>query len=66
PFFGITGSLTLGWGATLLIVLMGLFFLVKAIRLYRNQEVADARKLMIASIIYLPVVQLIYVLDKFI
>tara|TARA_B100001245_G_C22894837_1_gene432025 strand:- start:12423 stop:13346 length:924 start_codon:yes stop_codon:yes gene_type:complete len=66
PALGLSGSLSLGWGATILILIMGLFFLFKAIRLYRSEEVADARKLMIASIIYLPVVQLIYVLDKFI
>ncbi|MEQ9261769.1 MAG: heme o synthase [Owenweeksia sp.] len=66
PFFGITGALSLGWGAMILVLLMGFFFLFKAVRLYRTQEVSDARKLMIASIIYLPVVQLIYVLDKFI
>ncbi len=66
PFFGITGALSLGWGAMVLVLLMGVFFLFKAVRLYRTQEVSDARKLMIASIIYLPVVQLIYVLDKFI
>ncbi len=66
PFFGITGSLQLDWVAAALVLVMGIFFLSKAIRLYQSQEVADARKLMIASIIYLPVVQLIYVLDKFI
>jgi len=42
----------------------GVFFLVPAWRLYRSLDVADARKLMFASFIYLPVVQLIYVLDK--
>jgi protoheme IX farnesyltransferase len=45
-------------------VAAGIMFLVPAWRLYRSLDVADARKLMFASFIYLPVVQLIYVLDK--
>jgi len=66
PFFGITGSLTLSWLAALIVLAMGVFFLAKAIKLYRTHEVKDARALMFASIIYLPVVQLVYVIDKMI
>lgn len=66
PYFPFTGSIGLSLLSTILVIVMGLFLLRKAIILYRNREVKDARKLMIASIIYLPVVQLIYVLDKFI
>ena len=45
-------------------VLAGLGFLVPAIRLWRSLEVKDARHLMFASFLYLPIVQLTYVLDK--
>ena len=45
-------------------VLTGLGFLVPAIRLWRSLEVKDARQLMFASFLYLPIVQLTYVLDK--
>ena len=45
-------------------VLAGLGFLVPAIRLWRSLEVKDARQLMFASFLYLPIVQLTYVLDK--
>lgn len=45
-------------------ILAGLWFLYLAARLYRNLEIKDARNLMFASFIYLPVVQLIYVIDK--
>lgn len=66
PFFGITGSLTLGWFAAIVVLVMGIFFLAKAIKLFRTRQVKDARALMFASIIYLPVVQLVYVIDKMI
>lgn len=66
PFFGITGSLTLSAMAAGLILIAGIFFLMKAIKLFRTREVKDARALMFASIIYLPLVQLIYVVDKLI
>ena len=45
-------------------VLTGLGFLVPAVRLWRSLDVKDARQLMFASFLYLPIVQLTYVLDK--
>ena len=44
-------------------VLTGLGFLIPAVRLWRSLEVKDARQLMFAFL-YLPIVQLTYVLDK--
>ena len=38
--------------------------LVPAFRLYRTLDKSDARKLMFASFIHLPVVQIAYVLDR--
>ncbi len=66
PYFAFTGAFGIGTISLILIILMGLFLLRKAWILFKTEEVKDARKLMLASIIYLPVVQLIYVLDKFI
>lgn len=65
PFFGITGQLSLSLIPFLLILILGILLLMQAIQLYRTHEVKDARKLMIFSVIYLPIVQMIYVLDKF-
>ncbi len=45
-------------------VLAGLVMLVPASALYRTLDRRDARKLMFASFIYLPVVQMAYVLDS--
>ncbi len=66
PFFGITGSLTLSTFAMILILGLGVWFLWRAVILYKTRELSDAKKLMYCSIIYLPVVQLIYVTDKYI
>lgn len=66
PAFGITGSLTLSVLGAAIIGILGLAFIYFAIGLARSFEVADARKLMLYSVIYLPVLQLIYVVDKFI
>jgi protoheme IX farnesyltransferase len=41
----------------------GAIFFLYAYRLYISCETADARKLMFASFIYLPIVQFVYVID---
>jgi protoheme IX farnesyltransferase len=51
--------------ARIVALIMGLWFTWKALKLYRTQDKKDAKKLMFASFIYLPIVQLIYVIDKF-
>lgn len=57
--FGFTGMISL-----VVAVLAGVMMLVPAWRLYRSHDLAHARKLMFSSFIYLPVVQLVYVLDR--
>jgi protoheme IX farnesyltransferase len=57
--FGLVGP----WAAGVALV-AGLWMTWRAWRLQRSLDKADARKLMFASFIYLPVVQLVYVLDK--
>ena len=44
--------------------LLGTLFFIYAYKLYLSQEDADARKLMFASFVYLPIIQFTYVLDK--
>ncbi len=57
--FGYTGP----WGMVVT-VLAGLWMLAQAIRLLVTLEVADARRLMFASFLYLPVVLSALVIDK--
>lgn len=65
PWFGITGALSLSTPAMIVVLLAGIYFIYKAVKFYRSREVKDARGLMLASIMYLPLVQLVYVVDKF-
>lgn len=45
-------------------VLAALVMVVPAFRLWRSHDRADARKLMFASFLYLPLVQILYVIDR--
>ena len=57
--FGFTGVV-----AVAVALLAGMLMLVPAWRLYTTRDMREARRLMFASFIYLPVVQLAYVLDR--
>ena len=56
---GWTGPLTLYVAAGL-----GILFFLYAYKLFVNCETADARKLMFASFVYLPIIQFVYVFDR--
>ena len=66
PAFGVTGALQLSFPATVLMGVVGLVFLYFGFRLFQHQTDKVARELMLVSVIYITVLQLIYVLDKFI
>jgi len=55
----LTGTLSL-----IVCMVAGLFFYRYALNLHHSQENSDARKVMFASFVYLPIVQFIYVFDK--
>lgn len=63
PAFGFTGQLQLSSWAAVMVGALGLMLVIPAWQLWRKRESAQARKLMIFSILYLPLVQLIYVID---
>ena len=65
PAFGITGALTLSIPAAIIVFLMGMVMLVFALRLYEKRDNPAARKLMLASVSYITLMQLVYVIDKF-
>jgi protoheme IX farnesyltransferase len=62
---GIGGRLFLSPVAGVLIFLAGIYLLYYAIKLYQIKTKAMARKLMLVSVIYITLLQLIYVADKF-
>lgn len=66
PVLGITGRLLLSIPAAVIVMLLGSVMLYFACRLYQKGDNATARKLMLASVSYITLVQLVYVADKFI
>ena len=66
PVFGITGELKLTIVGAVVVFLLGLVMLKYAIQLFKKRTVKAARQLMLASVLYITLVQIVYVLDKFI
>ncbi len=66
PVFGFTGALQLTAVGGVLVFLIGLGMLYYAIQLFKKRTVVSARQLMLASVIYITLVQIVYVADKFI
>ncbi|MBP6334779.1 MAG: heme o synthase [Bacteroidia bacterium] len=58
-FFGFTGTIT-----TVLMFICGLVFTAQAVNLYITCEIKAAQKLMFGSFIYLPIVQIVWMIDK--
>ncbi|WP_394805708.1 heme o synthase [Nonlabens ulvanivorans] len=65
PAFGVTGSLYMTWISAVLVGLLGLWFLYYAIKLFKERTNQVARKLMLVSVSYITLIQIIYVVDKF-
>jgi protoheme IX farnesyltransferase len=65
PYTGLTGDLTLSFGSTIAIFTLGIIMLVLAINLYNKMDISSARKLFYSSILYLTLIQIIYLIDKF-
>ena len=66
PAFGITGRLYLTSVSAIIIGLLGLGMLYYAIQLYKKMTTRAAKQLMLASVSYITLLQIVYVLDKFI
>lgn len=65
PAFGITGQLFLSKIAAIVVLLLGFWLLFYALKLYKEMSVQAARKLMIVSVSYISLLQIIYIIDKF-
>lgn len=66
PVTGFTGELKLSVASAVVVFLLGLWMLVYAVKLYKQMDAAAAKKLMLVSVSYISLLQVIYVLDKFI
>jgi protoheme IX farnesyltransferase len=66
PVLGITGKFQISITAAVIIFLLGLWMLFYAFKLYNKMDAVSARKLMLVSVSYITLLQIIYVIDKFI
>lgn len=65
PYTGLTGNLTLSFGSTIAILMLGIIMLLLATNLYNKMDISSASKLFYSSILYLTLIQIIYLIDKF-
>ena len=66
PVFGFTGALQLSVAAAVVVFLLGCWMLFYAIKLYKNRDAKTAKKLMLVSVTYITLLQIIYVINKFV
>lgn len=66
PYIGIESKLRLTPYGALCILLMGVFLYKKSALLLKNCDHPSAKKLMFGSLVYLPVIQIIYLIDKYV
>lgn len=65
PVFRLTGELYLLPLSAIIIFSLGLIMLYYGIKLHREQTDLMARKLMLSSVLYITLIQIIFVIDKF-
>lgn len=66
PVFGVTGDLKLSIVAAVIVFLLGLVMLYYAFELFKERTTKAAKQLMLSSVIYISLIQIVYVADKFI
>lgn len=65
PYLGYTGKLQISLPAAILVFLVGVWMLLYAVKLYHTRTAKAARTLMLVSVSYLTLLQIIYIVDKF-
>ena len=65
PSLGYTGQLFITPIAAILVFLLGLWMLFYAVRLYQFRTAKAARTLMLVSVSYISLLQIVFILDKF-
>ena len=64
PFFYVS-ELRLSVYAFSIILILGIWFTFKSLKLFNNTDDKSARELMLSSFVYLPLMQIVYILDRF-
>lgn len=65
PVLKMTGSFYIYPITAIILVLLGSIMLYYAVKLYKHQTNKEARQLMLSSVFYITLIQIIYVVDKF-
>jgi protoheme IX farnesyltransferase len=65
PAFGYTGRLFITPIAAAIVFLLGIWMLFYAVKLYKLRTTKAARTLMLVSVLYITLLQLVYITDKF-
>jgi len=65
PVLGFTGQLFISPIAAILVFLLGIWMLFYAVRLYKLRTAKAARTLMLVSVSYISLLQIVYIVDKF-
>jgi heme o synthase len=65
PCLGYTGKLFISPIAAIVVFLLGIWMLFYAIKLYQNKTSKAAKSLMLSSVAYITLLQIIYIADKF-
>lgn len=66
PVFSFTGTLQLSIVGAIVVALLGLGMVYFAVRLFKEMTDKAAKQLMLASVSYITLLQIVYVIDKFI
>ena len=66
PFFLELNFINLSIVSFILILILGIWFTFNSYKLFKTPDDSIAKKLMLSSLVYLPFMQLIYVMDKWI
>jgi len=65
PAAGYTGQFKLSLPAAEVVLLLGIWMLAAGVKLYKKMDAVTAKKLMLVSVSYISLLQVIYVIDKF-
>ncbi|MBT4413793.1 protoheme IX farnesyltransferase [Polaribacter sp. Hel1_33_78] len=65
PVLKLSGNFYIYPITAIIVAFLGVIMLFYALQLHKSEENTDARKLMLSSVLYITVVQIIYVVDKF-
>ena len=65
PVLKVSGEFYIFPLTAVIVALLGFVMLYYGLKLHKSEQNTDARKLMLASVLYITVVQVIYVVDKF-